>query len=104
MFELLELILSILQDLSAADNSDSVVNSIPYETNIDEPRILASSPSEDGKPKKTPKGDAGFCKELTDKVINMHRNSSIVNPFTVVVEKDEQGKDSSSCGCRSRLE
>lgn len=88
MSELLELILSILQDFFATDNSDSVVDVTPSESG-DKPKILATSPSGDEEPKK-PKGDSEICKKLTDKVTEMHNNTW--KPITVLEKVDEDGR------------
>ncbi len=85
MDALLELIFSFLQNFFASDNSNSVVDVTPRESD-DKPVILSTSPSSDGEPKK-PKGDAEICKVLTDQVIEIHKSARFV-PVTTIEEID----------------
>ena len=90
MFELLELILSILQDFFAIDNNDSVADITPSESG-NKPTILATSPSPDGggEPKK-PVSDSAICKELTYRVTEIYNSGW--KPVTVIEETDGNGR------------
>ena len=94
MFELLELILSILQDSFVADSSTNSVEVTPHNL-VDsqpKPKILATSPSGDDLQKSgsslNPKGDADICTELTKQVMAAQGKK----PMATLEKTDEEGR------------
>lgn len=92
MFELLQEILNSL-DFFTDGNSGDNTDAIPHVTEVKQ-EVLGTSPSgnDTGALGSIPlKGDSEICKQLTDTVIEMHKNSKL-NPISTIEHLDDEGR------------